>query len=54
MQYKPTADKAFNKGKLYDVYKEIVKDVVPKEEDCALISDFVRISQYLHDIYSEM
>lgn len=54
MQYKPTADKAFDKGKLYDVYKEIVKDVVPKEEDCALISDFVRISQYLHDIYSEM
>ena len=54
MQYKPTADKAFDKGKLYDVYKEIVKDVVPKEEDCALISDFVRISQYLHDIYSEV
>ena len=54
MQYKPTADIAFDKGKLYDVYKEIVKDVVPKEEDCALISDFVRISQYLHDIYSEM
>lgn len=54
MQYKPTADKAFDKGKLYDVYKEIVKDVIPKEEDCALISDFVRISQYLHDIYSEM
>lgn len=54
MQYKPTADKAFDKGKLYDVYKEIVKDVEPKEEDCALISDFVRISQYLHDIYSEM
>ena len=21
MQYKPTADKAFDKGKLYDVYK---------------------------------
>ena len=54
MQYKPTADKAFDKGKLYDVYKEIVKDVIPKEEDCALISDFVRISQYLHDIYSEV
>ena len=54
MQYKPTMDKAFDKGKLYDVYKEIVKDVEPKEEDCALISDFVRISQYLHDIYSEM
>ena len=54
MQYKPTADKAFDKGKLYDVYKEIVKDVVPKEEDFALISDFVRISQYLHDIYSEV
>lgn len=54
MQYKPTADKAFDKGKLYDVYKEIVKDIEPKEEDCALISDFVRISQYLHDIYSEM
>ena len=54
MQYKPTADKAFDKGKLYDVYKEIVKDVEPKEEDCALISDFVRISQYLHDIYSEV
>ena len=54
MQYKPTADIAFDKGKLYDVYKEIVKDVVPKEEDCALISDIVRISQYLHDIYSEM
>lgn len=54
MQYKPTADKAFDKGKLYDVYKEIVKDVEPKEEDCALIYDFVRISQYLHDIYSEM
>ena len=54
MQYKPTADKAFDKGRLYDVYKEIVKDVVPKEEDCALIYDFVRISQYLHDIYSEM
>ena len=53
-QYKPTADKAFDKGKLYDVYKEIVKDVEPKEEDCALIFDFVRISQYLHDIYSEM
>ena len=53
-QYKPTADKAFDKGKLYDVYKEIVKDVEPKEEDCALIYDFVRISQYLHDIYSEM
>lgn len=53
-QYKPTADKAFDKGKLYDVYKEIVKDVEPKEEDCALISDFVRISQYLHDIYAEM
>ena len=44
MQYKPTADKAFDKGKLYDVYKEIVKDVEPKEEDCALIYDFVRIS----------
>ena len=54
MQYKPTADKAFDKGKLYDVYKEIVKDVEPKEEDFALISDFVRISQYLHDIYSEV
>ena len=54
MQYKPTADKAFDKGKLYNVYKEIVKDVEPKEEDCALIYDFVRISQYLHDIYSEM
>lgn len=54
MQYKPTADKAFDKGKLYDVYKEIVKDVEPKEEDCALIYDFVRISQYLHNIYSEM
>lgn len=54
IQYKPTADKAFDKGKLYDVYKEIVKDVEPKEEDCTLISDFVRISQYLHDIYSEM
>ena len=54
MQYKPTADKAFDKGKLYDVYKEIIKDVVPKEEDFALISDFVRISQYLHDIYSEV
>lgn len=54
VQYKPTADKAFDKGKLYDVYKEIVKDVIPKEEDRALISDFVRISQYLHDIYSEM
>ena len=54
MQYKPTADKAFDKGKLYDVYKEIVKDVEPKEEDCALIYDFVRISQYLHDIYSEV
>lgn len=54
VQYKPTADKAFDKGKLYDVYKEIVKDVEPKEEDCALISDFVRISQYLHDIYSEV
>ena len=54
VQYKPTADKAFDKGKLYDVYKEIVKDVEPKEEDCALIYDFVRISQYLHDIYSEM
>ena len=54
MQYKPTADKAFDKGKLYDVYKEIVKDVIPKEEDCALIYDFVRISQYLHDIYSEV
>ena len=54
MQYKPTADKAFDKGKLYDVYKEIVKDVEPKEEDSALISDFVRISQYLHDIYAEM
>ena len=54
MQYKPTADKAFDKGKQYDVYKEIVKDVEPKEEDCALISDFVRISQYLHDIYSEV
>ena len=54
MQYKPTADIAFDKGKLYDVYKEIVKDVIPKEEDCALISDFVRISQYLHDIYSEV
>ena len=54
VQYKPTADKAFDKGKLYDVYKEIVKDVVPKEEDCALIYDFVRISQYLHDIYSEV
>ena len=54
MQYKPTMDKAFDKGKLYDVYKEVVKDVVPKEEDCALISDFVRISQYLHDIYSEV
>ena len=53
-QYKPTADKAFDKGKLYDVYKEIVKDVEPKEEDCALISDFVQISQYLHDIYAEM
>ena len=53
-QYKPTADKAFDKGKLYDVYKEIVKDVEPKEEDFALISDFVRISQYLHDIYSEV
>ena len=53
-QYKPTADKAFDKGKLYDVYKEIVKDVEPKEEDCALIYNFVRISQYLHDIYSEM
>ena len=23
MQYKPTADKAFDKGKLNDVYKEI-------------------------------
>ena len=54
MLYKPTADKTFDKGKLYDVYKEIVKDVIPKEEDCALISDFVRISQYLHDIYAEM
>ena len=54
MLYKPTADKTFDKGKLYDVYKEIVKDVIPKEEDCALISDFVRISQYLHDIYSEV
>ena len=54
VQYKPTADKAFDKRKLYDVYKEIVKDVVPKEEDCALIYDFVRISQYLHDIYSEV
>ena len=54
VQYKPTADKAFDKGKLYDVYKEIVKDVEPKEEDFALISDFVRISQYLHDIYSEV
>ena len=54
VQYKPTTDKAFDKRKLYDVYKEIVKDVVPKEEDCALIYDFVRISQYLHDIYSEM
>ena len=48
MQYKPTADKAFDKRKLYDVYKEIIKDVEPKEEDCALIYDFVRISQYLH------
>ena len=54
MQYKPTADKAFDKGKLYDVYKEIVNEVEPKEEDCALISDFVRISQYIHDIYAEM
>lgn len=54
VQYKPTADKAFDKRKLYDVYKEIIKDVEPKEEDCALIYDFVRISQYLHDIYSEM
>lgn len=54
MQYKPSKDKALDKGKLYDVYKEIVKDVEPKEEDCALIFDFVRISQYLNDIYSEM
>ena len=54
MLYKPTADKTFDKGKLYDVYKEVDKDVEPKEEDCALIYDFVRISQYLHDIYSEM
>lgn len=53
-QYKPTSEKAFDRVKLYDVYKEIVKDVEPKEEDCALIYDFVRISQYLHDIYVEM
>lgn len=30
--YKPTADKAFDKGKLYDVYKEIVKDVSRKKK----------------------
>lgn len=53
-QYKPTAEKAFDRVKLYDVYKEIVKEVEAKEEDCALISDFVRISQYLHDIYVEL
>lgn len=53
-QYKPTADKAFDREKLYDVYKEIVKDIEPKEEDCALIYDFVLISQYLHDIYVDM
>lgn len=53
-EYKPTADKAFDRVKLYDVYKKIVNEVSPNEDDCALITDFTQISQYLHDLYEEM
>ena len=53
-QYKPTSEKAFDGVKLYDIYNKIVEEVEPKEEDFALIYDFVRISQYLHDRYVDM
>lgn len=49
-----TNDNAFDKMKLFDVYKNIQSSIVPTREDFDAIGDFAGISEYLHNMYESL
>lgn len=54
LEYKPTNNTKYDSRKLLEITEKLDNNIPCSEEDEKAIIDFVKISNYIHDLYTQL